>query len=183
MPPHKKAKKGAKHQDDPHRQGNDLRRAYEHMGRLEVLLKSLRSSTAEAVSTLTEIALTEMDGGHNKSAADLLGAAEHHSFAVLAGKAAPAASLSEELKHSITEHFDELLERAEDHWEDHREQISPLAGLYKASRANAVKALQQGAYYPALEFARAAEALAHVRPSGHKSLTGSHKELAANNLQ
>ena len=84
MPPPKKAakKSAAHHHDKPH-QTNDLRRAYEHMGRLEVLRKSLEASTADAVGVLAKLAQNEIGAGHNKDAADLLRASEHLSFAVL----------------------------------------------------------------------------------------------------
>jgi hypothetical protein len=155
-PPKKAAKKAAGHHHDRHRQANDLRRAYEHMGRLEVLQKSLKSSSADAVDALTKLAQKEIEGGHNKDAADLLRASEHLSFAVPADDSPRGGLRSTELVQSISEHFDELTRRADEHWEDQERHSSILARLYQSSRKNAVKAL---------ECARAAEALAHVKQS------------------
>lgn len=56
MPPPKKAtKKAAGHRHDKLYQANDRRRTYEHIGRLEVLPKSLYSLTADSVSELTQL--------------------------------------------------------------------------------------------------------------------------------
>ena len=67
-PPRKAAKKTAKHPHDKHHQANDLRRAYEHMGRLELLGKTQRPSAFEAVGALTKLARSEMEGGYKKAA-------------------------------------------------------------------------------------------------------------------
>ncbi len=165
MPPPKKAAKKAAKKSPKKFAGHhhDLRRAYEHMGRLGVLQKSLESSTAHAVGILAKFAEIEIKAGHNKDAADLLRASEHMSFAVLAGSGHGFGRISAELKQSITEHFNELTRRADEHWENEEQHSSALAQFYQSSRKGAVKALKEGAYHRALEFARAAEALAHVR--------------------
>src|ERR1035437_582937 len=139
MPPAKKAakkapKKAAKHHPDKQHEANDLRRAYEHMGRLEVLQKSLKSSAAEAVSALAKLAQRELESGHNKDTADLLRASEQLSFAALAGASSEGVRLSAELEHSITEHFDELTRRADEHWEDERQHSRDLPAIYQSSR-------------------------------------------------
>lgn len=175
MPPPKKAakkapKKSVGHHHDKHHQANDLRRAFEHMGRLEVLRGSLKTSAADTVGVLVRLAQKEIEGGHGKDAADLLRASEHLSFAVLAGDSSAIGRISAELKRSITEHFDELMRRAEEHWEDKEQHSSTLAGLYEGSGKSAFKAFKAGAYHQALEFARAAEALAHVREDGQRKL-------------
>lgn len=184
MPPTKKAAKksvkksaGKLGRSDPHPQANDLRRAYEHMGRLEVMRKALKPLAAEAVEALTKLAQSEIQGGYNKSAADLLRAAEHLSFATLAGDLPERGRLSIELKRSITEQFAELLSRADDHWGDREDRSVILTALYKSSRTNAVKALDHGVYHQALEFARAAEALAHVRHDGQQMLDAGSDKL------
>jgi hypothetical protein len=188
MPPHKKAaKKAAKraakagigHPHEKHRHANDLRRAYEHMGRLAVLRKALKSSTTDSVAHLTKLAQREIEGGHNKYAADLLRASEHLSFAVLAGEVSGAGRISAKLKQSITQHFDELLRRAEEHWEDTR-QLGVLAALYQSSRTSAAKAFKESAYHQALEFARAAEALSHVSQDGQRKLEAGIRKLQLN---
>jgi hypothetical protein len=164
------ARKTPGHGDDQGHQRNDLRRAYEHMGRLGVLLKTLPSSAAKAVGTLMSLAQNEIQCGFNKSAADLLRASENMSFAALAGDSPLGTDISFDLKRSIVEHFDELLRRADEHLRHHKEQSGIVSALCKSAGTNAVRALHAGAYYRALEFARAAEALAHVRQKGQQEL-------------
>ena len=84
--PKKAAKKTAGHHHDKHHQANDLRRAYEHMGRVAVLRQTSKSSATDAVAELTASAQRAIKDGHSKDAADLLRASEHLSFAVLAGQ-------------------------------------------------------------------------------------------------
>jgi len=65
MPPPKKAakkaakksaKKAAGHHHNKHYQEKDLRRAYEHMGRVAVLRQASESSGMDAVAELTTLA-------------------------------------------------------------------------------------------------------------------------------
>ncbi|WP_353072475.1 hypothetical protein [Tunturiibacter gelidiferens] len=186
MPPPKKAakktakkaaKKTAGHHHDKYHQANDLRRAYEHMGRVAVLRQSSKSSTTDAVAELTTLAQRAIKDGHSKDAADLLRASEHLTFAVLAGEVSGVVRISAELKQSITEHFDELRQRADEHWEEEEEHSNILAGIYQSSRNSAAKAFKTRAYHQALEFARAAEALAHVKQHGPLKLERGHKNL------
>jgi hypothetical protein len=180
MPPPKKAakktakkaaKKTAGHHHDGHRESNDLRRAFEHMGRLEVLRTSLTPFAAEAVAELTRLAQEAILGNHNRDAADVLRAAEHLSFAVLAGDGSDVGPISAELRTSITEQFDELMRRAEEHWADNAEPHAKLlASIFQSTRKSAAKAFKANAYHQALEFARAAEALAHVKQDGRRKL-------------
>lgn len=122
MPPPKKAakkagktaaKKSAGHPHEKHHQAKDLRRAYEHMGRVEALRKSLEPSAADVVGALGKLAQKAIEVGHNKDAADLLRASEHLSFAVLVGDSSTVGRISAELEQSITEQFEELMRRAE----------------------------------------------------------------------
>jgi len=187
MPPPKKAakkvaKKAAKkiaghHHHEKHHQTKDLRRAYEHMGRLEVLGKSLKPSAGDTVAALTKLAQKEILEGNSKDAADLLRASEHLSFAILSGDSAGSGRVSAELEESIKEQFDELLRRANEHWEDKELHSNVLSGIYQSSRKRAAKAFKDAAYHQALEFARAAEALAHVKEDGPHKLGGGAKNL------
>src|ERR1700761_7956151 len=147
-PPNKAAKKAAKkvakksagHHHGKHHQANDLRRAYEHMGRVAVLQQSSRSSATDSIAELTALAQRAIKDGHTKEAADLLRASEHLSFAVLAGEVSGIVRVSAELKQSITEHFDELTRRAEEHWDEEEEHSDILAGIFQSSRNSAAKA-------------------------------------------
>ena len=181
MPPPKKspkkaAKKAAKHHPD-HPQTNDLRRAYEHMSRVEILQKSLKPTDAKVVTTLATLARVQLEAGNNQQAADLLRGAEHLSIAALAGKDSEKVKLSNQLVQSIAEHLNELTGRPEKHWLDHDEEPGVFTAIYKSSRKNATTALKHGAYHRALEFARAAEALAHVSPHGAHKLKRGEKVL------
>jgi hypothetical protein len=177
MPPPKKfvkkaAKKAAKHHPS-HRQTSHLRRAYEHMSRVEILQRSLKPSDAKVVTTLATLAREQLEAGNNQQAADLLRGAEHLSIAALTDQVSKKVQLSGELVQSITEHFNELTGRADEQWLKHDEQRGEFTAIYKGSRKNATAAFKHGAYYQALEFARATEALAHVSPHGaHKLKRG-----------
>ena len=176
-PPKKAAKKAPGHHDDKHHQANDLRRAYEHMGRVAVLRQSSKSSPTDIVAELTTLAQRAIKDGHSKDAADLLRASEHLSFAVLAGGVSGGVRVSAELKESITEQFDELTQRADEHWEEEEEHSSILTGIYQSARNSATKTFKARAYHQALEFARAAEALAHVKQNGSLKLGNGRKNL------
>ena len=177
MPPAKKAaRKTPGHHHDKHHQSNDLRRAYEHMGRVAVLRQSSKPSATDIVAELTTLAQREIKDGHNKDAAGLLRASEHLSFAVLAGEVSGVGRISAELKQSITEHFDELTRRADEHWEE-EESSNNLASIYQISRSSAARAFKARAYQQALEFARAAEALVHVKQHGPLKLERGQKNL------
>jgi len=177
MPPPKKpakkaAKKTAKHHPG-HRQASDLRRAYEHMSRVEILQRSLKPSDAKVVTTLATLAREQLEAGNNQQAADLLRAAEHLSIAALTDQVSKKVRLSDELVQSITEHFNELTGRSEEHWLKHEGQLGVFTAIYKSTRKNATVAFKHRAYHQALELARATEALAHVSPHGaHKMKRG-----------
>jgi uncharacterized protein (DUF934 family) len=175
--PKKAAKKAAGHHHDKHHHANDLRRAFEHMGRVAVLRQASESLVTDTVAELTTLAQQAIKDGHGKDAADLLRASEHFGFAVLVGDLSGAVRVSAELKETITEQFDELTRRADEHWEEEEEHSSPLTVIYQSARSSATKAFKARAYHQALEFARAAEALAHVKQRGPLKLERGHKNL------
>jgi hypothetical protein len=163
-PPKKAAKKAAGHRHDKRHEAKDLRRAYEHMGRVAVLRQT--SNPSEQVAELTALAQQAIKDGHTKEAADLLRASEHLSFAVLAGEASGIVRVSAELKEAITEQFDDLTRKAQEHWQQQEEPSDIVAATYQSSRNSASKAFKANAFHQALEFARASEALAHVKQLG-----------------
>ncbi len=161
MPPKKAAKKSAKHHDDEHHHAKDLRRAYEHLGRVEIL-RQLLNGSGDDVATLVDLAQREIANGEAKNAADLLRAAEHLGFAGIlnrgAGEAEPFLGLAIALRGELGR----LAAKAEEHWE--AESAHPkVEKIYRDSLMKAGIARDQGAYRQALELARGAEALAHVR--------------------
>ena len=166
MPPPKKAAKkaAAKHADPKHHETKDLRRAYEHLGRVEILQRASGQNDKD-VTTLAALAQKELKAGHAKDAADLLRAAEHLSFAALGATASKATGLSPKLEEGIKNEFEHLCDKAEEHWEheDEADRHREVVSLYRSSLDAAKKAHQHGSYRQALELARGAEALAHVK--------------------
>ncbi len=162
----KAAKKAAKHhKDKKHDGGKDLRKAYEHLGRLGAMRELLPATVASRVSTLTELAEASLRAGEAKSAADLLRAGEHLAFGTLASKTKEQ-RLSEALVDAIHADYEHMLDKAEEHRERHGDETPAAVGaLYDTMLEAASEAFDKGAYRRALEFARGAEALAHVR--GH----------------
>lgn len=162
----KAAKKAAKHTP-----ARDLRRAYEHLGRIEVL-DLLAEDKLDDISTTVGAAQAELAAGNAGNGAELLRAAEHLAFASLALRDSPA-RLSPELERAVTEEFEHLLRRAEANGPGKRriERNSkatgrdPLMRLVPATIAQARAAFKERAFRRALELARAAEALTHVEPT------------------
>jgi hypothetical protein len=111
------------------------------MGRSAVLRQYSRSSTADAVPELATLAQRAIDR-HGKEAAHLLRGSEHRSFAVLAGEVSGGRPISAELKQFITEHFDVLTRRADEHWGEEEQHSGMLAGIYQYSLNGAVKAFR-----------------------------------------
>ncbi len=175
MAPKKAAKKHAKkhegkHHDKKHHAGKDVRRAYEHLGRLEALQAVLPAGSVSQVRQLSELAQQAIRDDDSKSAADLLRAAEHLSFAALA--AAGKEKLDNPaLGEALTAEFEHLWGKAEEHWDDGDDGREPVvAALYAKSLEAAETAMQKGSYRRAMEFVRAAEALAHTDVRSAKRL-------------
>jgi len=157
---HTPAKKHAKH---PEREaGKDVRRAYEHLGRVEGLAQLSGKLLTEALPTLVSLARKNLEAGNGKQAADALRAAEHLSFANLAANSDSDAKIEKRLLAEIAKEFDKLTERAHEHWDGPDEREPAVALLFASSLEGARAAFDQHKYRQALELARAAEALAHV---------------------
>ena len=177
MPPPKKAakkapkkaakkapKKSPRHPHEAHHHTKDLRRSYEHLGRIEVLratLGSVQADSVDSVDTLAKLAQQELQAQNYKSAADLLRSAEHVSFATLVSIPGRE-NLSPDLKSAVDDHFVELSNRADDHWQNKDEHRGAIATLYKHFRESANRAYKAGQFHSSLEYIRAAEALTHV---------------------
>lgn len=173
MPPKKAAKKAAaKHADPKHHEAKDLRRAYEHLGRVEILQRALQPASGGDVVPLVALAEQELGKGHRKDAADLLRAAEHFSFAALAPAEQQLNGISEELVKIVIDEVEHLTRRAIEHW-DERGEDEPHASLeihFRRSLQTAKAAIAARKYRQALELARGAEALAHMRKHGSDEL-------------
>ncbi len=166
MAPKKAAKKAAKEHGKKHHEGKDIRRAYEHLGRLSALEKFLSAGVTAQIGLLTDLAQRNLLQGEHKSAADLLRAGEHLGFGAL-GSQAKASRLSSELSEAIQAEYEHLIDKADEHWAKHQgDRPGTIEEVYDAMLEAANSAYQKGAYRRALEFARGAEALAHVRGGG-----------------
>jgi hypothetical protein len=171
MPAKKAAKKAAKKmakKSPQHLPSHDLRRAYEHLGRVDILEGALAGTHFVQVSALATLAQQQLAAGHARGAADLLRAAEHICFAALAPEDRPGAvaMVSPELKSAIAAELNRLTSHAEERWteseSDEDQAHETIAAIFGAALDLAAAAFARGAYRPALELARAAEALAHV---------------------
>lgn len=177
MPPPKKAAKKAatKHSSHDDR-AKDLRRAYEHLGRVEILHASLRKDDAKIVTALTKLAQQELAAEHMKDAADLLRASEHLSFGYLQNTEAESI-LDPALLQAIKKEFHHKLEKADEHWSQGEEHHPAVSEFYGSTSALAQKAFEAEAWRRALEFARGADALAHVKVHAPKKLPGGADKL------
>jgi len=166
MAPKKAAKKSTKEHGKKHHEGKDVRRAYEHLGRLGGLEKLVSAGVRTQIGVLTGAAQRSLLEGEQKTAADLLRAGEHLGFGSLASQAR-AGRLSEKLASAIDAEYEHLVDKAEEHWGKHDgNRPDGIEQVYESMLDAANAAYGKGAYRRALEFARGAEALAHVR-GGH----------------
>jgi hypothetical protein len=157
----KTPKKSSKHRHEKHDSGEDMRRAYEHMGRLTALQGALSAATVKQVGTLTKMAEAHLLAGGGKSAAHLLRASEHLAFGALASTSR-SSRLSKELEETIHAEYEHLIDKADEHWTDGDERSAKMTSIYEAMTNSADIAFRKGAFRRALEFARGAEAIAHV---------------------
>lgn len=161
----KSAKKAAKKSPGKHHEphsGKDLRRAYEHLGRLEALESSLPAAVLAQIATLTEFSRHTLQSGDAHSSAELLRACEHISFGALAGSSGE--SISSELRDAIGEHYEKLREDAIDAWDKHGEDSAAgIRDAFEWAFSMADTAYGKNSYRRALEMIRAAAALAQVR--------------------
>ena len=172
----KSAKKSPKHHPKRQDASKDLRRAYEHLGRLKALEGHLPGAFLTQIGILTGIAEVALRDGDAKSAADLLRAGEHLAFGSLASSAREI-RLSDDLRTVIHREVEHLLEKAEEHFERHEgDRPEEIDALYRYMVDTAQLALEKGAYRRSLEFARGSEALAHVRGVGSRKLTDNAAE-------
>jgi hypothetical protein len=124
---------------------------------------SLTEAAVKQIGVLSELAQTSVEAGDSKSAADLLRAGEHLAFGSIAANAKES-SLSDDLVRAVNREYEHLVDKADEHWERHEdERPSQIEAVYASMRESAEEALNRGAFRKALEFARGAAALAHVR--------------------
>jgi hypothetical protein len=169
MAPKKAAKKAAK-KAKKHGGGGELRRAYEHLNRVGILHEQLEAAAKRQVDALSKRAQQSLYNSSYETAADLLRAAEHLGFGSLASTAREK-PLNQELPDAALAHYNRLTERAGRHWEDHEESAdAELTSLFHAVLEEAEAACEAGAIYRSLEYARAAEAIAGLKPAEKQPL-------------
>lgn len=180
MPPGKAAKKVAKKAakkvsaKGPAKIGKDTRRAYEHLGRVQVLVERLGPAESDSVQVLVKHAEVALRDGDSKSGADLLRAAEHLGFGTLAMQQPADETSSEMLLTAVREEFDHLREKAQEAGEA-AEASRAVAAIYKRMVKGAAAAMRSRQFRAALEMARGAEALTHIA-TGTPKLPGKGEE-------
>jgi len=142
----------------------DLQRAYEHLGRIEILEGALAGAEFVDVSTLNQLAQQQLMDGYTRNAADLLHAAEHICFASLAPNRATVTLVSLELKRTLSGEFEALMRRSEEQWgkTDTPAQRTVIQEIFTRAIVQGRAAFERADYRRALEFARAAEALSKI---------------------
>jgi hypothetical protein len=170
----KKAAKKAPGKHHEHHTGKDLRRAYEHLGRLEALESLLPSAVLAQIATLTEVSRHTLQAGDARSSAELLRACEHIAFGALAANSGE--SVNEELSDAIGKHFEKLREDAIDTWDEHGEDSTPnIRDAFEWAFSMADTAHQKRNFRRAMEMIRAANALAQVRGDAMPELLSTEK--------
>jgi hypothetical protein len=149
------------HPKKKHGHKKDLRRAFEHMSRVQHLRGSISRAQAKSIDILVALAHQELIAGGEENAADLLRATEHLGFAFI-GTDASVGSLSPALLEAIAEQYQHLGDKATEHWDKRSEPSQDLSRIYASARKAAGEAFAENLYHQALEYQRAAEALAHV---------------------
>ena len=157
------AKHAAKHAAKKSAHGNagqDTRRAYEHLGRIQALAAAVPSGTEDA-RTLATHAQNALRANQPRDAAELLRAAEHNLFAILQDTQPADDSVAASLLASLTAEIQHLQQRAEDHGAC-ADAPRAIQTIYRSMSRGATAALKAGRYRAAMEFARGAEALTHA---------------------
>jgi hypothetical protein len=115
------------------KESKDLRRAYEHLGRIESLQTVVPDTVKSVLVTLVSLAQQQLRDGDPKSAVDLLRAGEHLAFASLASGSAGQSTVSGPVKDSIDEEFRHLTDQAAEYWGRTTQRHSAVASLYNSS--------------------------------------------------
>jgi hypothetical protein len=157
---HKTANEAAKTLVHP---ANESRRAYEYLGRIEILEGALAGSPFVDVTALANLAQQQLGAGFSRNAAHLLRCAEHLCFAALAPAHVTDSLVNADLKQAITVEFESMMRRAEEQWQEEENlNRQVIEDLFTRALDQARRAFTRGAFRPALEFARAAEDLSCV---------------------
>ena len=168
------SKSTAKFAHDP--ASSDVLRAYEQLGRIDILEGGLAGPSFVDVSVLANLAQQQLDSGPAGNAAILLRAAEHISFAALAPRRSAELTkrISEELKSAVASELRRLTQAAEKLWSETEDAANRavIKKIFTGALEQARVAFTCGAFRPALELARAAEELAHLTAGLPATLPG-----------
>jgi hypothetical protein len=172
MAPKKHAKKNDKKKPKQHSRGKEARRAFEHLSRVEVLSRQLETED-EDLQPLLSWAQEAYRAGDYKTAAELLRAAEHLSFAALAGD--QVVELPEAFLVEVHRELDRLQEQMEERTVKNAADRCTEKLRVRVWRGVAA-AIRKEQWHRALELARGAEALTHGGPAQPKALVAGHKQ-------
>lgn len=175
----KHPKKQPKKHAGKHEKGKHLRRAYEHLGRVEALQAIPAVQADASIALLLQEAQRAIRNGDSHSAADLLRAAEHLGFATASANPAQLPPLTPELEQALVSEFEKKAGKVTRHAAPTN---SPIASLALQSLEAAHIARGRRSFREAMEFIRAAEALAEIARDGYDALpqaSGKLPELPA----
>ena len=161
----KAAKKVAKKQTPEHdheRMAKDTRRSYEHLGRVEMLSSLVEGEHSATVQELVHLARAAVSANQAKDGADLLRAAEHLCFGLALKGKTDDKPVSKELQKTIQEEHQHLLDKAGEH-AARNEMPSAVQTIFTLMTKASVSSMKGKSYRSALEMARGAEAVAHVK--------------------
>ena len=158
---------GAREKEKKGKRGKDLRRAYEHLARVRVLLTQTSGDVKlrAAAARLAVLVAEDMQAKPAKSKllAELTRAAEHMAFAGLVGLDAQALPWSAEIEQALKDEYGRLREEGELHGAARRAngtRAQALRTLHELMTETAEGALGEENHPCAMECIRAAEALA-----------------------
>lgn len=157
----KKAAKKHTPEHDQQRHAKDVRRSYEHLGRVELLSSLVEGNHIASVHELVAISREFLAAKHAKDGADLLRAAEHLCFGLALTPRTADQSVNKDLEAAIQEEYRHLQDKAMDHASENKMPAN-VQTIYTFMTKEAASAMKAKNYRCAIELARGAEALAHV---------------------
>jgi hypothetical protein len=157
-PTHPKKHAAPQKHESPGKEGKQLRRCYEHLARVEVLLRAKGGDAKllRQAGEIRDLALEQLNDAELKAAAELSRAAEHVAFAALVQHEANPMEWGDALEAAFVREYEELRDDADDAEDGGSELGTLLQGLLK----EAERARKDENFARAMECVRGAEALA-----------------------
>ena len=171
----KKAAKKSFGKHHKHEDGKDLRRAYEHLGRLESLESVFPKNVPEQIAALTDLSRRTLQEGDARSSAELFRACEHIAFGVLSPDSKD--SVNGALRDAIGKQYDKLHEEALEEWENRGDRSAvTISRVFRWALSMAESAYANESFRRSLEMIRAAAVLARVDYEGLPKLSPNGKK-------